>query len=343
MRFPNSSSPQTWRDHNQQGKDAYNAEQYELALQEYRTALHCTNPTPSNYDKQLLLSNIVACRLKLASPAHLEIALEEARQCVALNPEWAKAHVRLGNVYQALHQSNNACQAFQRALQLDPTNPTARAMLTQELRRGTRSTTGNTTAPQSSNPPTPPTSQTSFDGVDESRSLLDNLKCYMKRCTSWYSSQSDDVKALLKVCLGLLILYVAFGGRFGFGQPHRPGHQYNHYYQSDDPPKTKSTNSRKQSNTYTSNPPRYQNEYTDDHTSDPYFSNQSWTDYQIPYLFDGSLFSMIILASIAYAAHKMGISPFQVIWMLNMMQGGRRGGGFRTMGMGRAGFGRRRW
>ena len=57
-------------------------------------------------------------------------------QCIALNPNWSKAHIRLASAYIAQgDHSNDACQALQRALSLDPSNKVARQMLVNELRR----------------------------------------------------------------------------------------------------------------------------------------------------------------------------------------------------------------
>jgi tetratricopeptide (TPR) repeat protein len=330
-------STSSWTDYKNEGRDAYAAERYEAALEKYRAALYTTNPAPPpSYDRQILLSNIVACRLKLhhgrtadvsveggggstqhEHEHHLEFALDEARQCVRLNPEWAKGHVRLGSVYQAMnststrsnvntrgvgsshshnHHSNDACQSFQRALQLDPTNPTARAMLTQELRRGTPShapvpvppsaassnnnnsnptpspsappyptntnnnnntTTGQATGTSSSNDndhhhdprprpddiptssssstqqPRPSSSRTNnrVDDVDDTSSWSQRLHYQMLRTKMWYGQLSEDKKALMKIVLALLVLYVAFGGRFGLGSNHHPTDSF-HYSSS---------------------------------------------------------------------------------------------------------------
>lgn len=63
----------------------------------------------------------------------------------------------------------------------------------------------------------------------------------------------------------------------------------------------------------------------------------------MPNLFDGSLPSMLLLAAVAYVCRRNGLNPMQVLFFLNVMNGGRRGrmGMFGYGGMG--GFGPRRW
>jgi uncharacterized membrane protein YgcG len=205
-----------------------------------------------------------------------------------------------------------------------------------------------------------------------------------------YSQLSNDRKAFLKVAIVLLILYVAFGGRFGFEQRNNQdpskfddySHSYSnsHYpYQSESRTTSHSTSGNRRttassSGSSTNGNRRQSDDYNNNYEDDYDFyasqrrareqryngSRSSWSfsDFEIPYLFDGSLPSMLILAGIAYACHKMGVSPFQAIWLLNVMQGGRgrrvyrgdmgMGGGFGGGGFGRGymyrgGGGRRRW
>ena len=53
------------------------------------------------------------------------------------------------------------------------------------------------------------------DTIDDSIPLMDRLNMYQGRAVMWYQSRSDNGKALLKVLLAVVVLYVAFGGRFG--------------------------------------------------------------------------------------------------------------------------------
>ena len=248
MRFPSSPSrsggAKSWRELKNEGRDHFNNERYEEALSCYRTAL-ASNNCPQ-YDRQILLSNIVACRLHIGGTAQAEAALEDAHLCLAENPNWAKGHVRLASVYSALGRSNDACNALQRALQLDPSNQTARSMLTKELRRGTPSTTNsnntsggnatNTTQQQSTQqqPSAPPLpnedpqhdSRTTTHRPDDvvpppssldidDTSLTEMIKYQLSKLVHWYQCLNEDVKSLVTLFVALVALYVAFGGRFG--------------------------------------------------------------------------------------------------------------------------------
>jgi hypothetical protein len=53
--------------------------------------------------------------------------------------------------------------------------------------------------------------------LDDAISWHDRAQFYYNRTKSWYFAQSNDKKAVLKVCAFLVVLYVAFGGRFGVG------------------------------------------------------------------------------------------------------------------------------
>jgi hypothetical protein len=56
-------------------------------------------------------------------------------QCISLNDQWSKAHVRLASAYIALgNHSNDACLSLQRAISLDRNNKVARSMLVREMR-----------------------------------------------------------------------------------------------------------------------------------------------------------------------------------------------------------------
>jgi Tetratricopeptide repeat len=247
-------------------------------------------------------------------------------KCVALNESWAKGHVRLASAYIALgDHSNDACNALQRALSLDPGNTTARQMLMRELRR-------DRVAPT---PSAPPEEELDEPVIDDAISWSDRLKsCYMQAVV-WYHGQSDDVKNLIKVGLIFLGLYVAFGGRFGLGQlfsgnahPNRGnyerGNAYDRYY-------------GRGGNSYSSSQRSYEPEYE-------YRPRQERSQsYHFPNLFDGSPASMICLAVVGYLCHRHGINPFHAIFMLNIMngnRGGRRGMHWMPMyGMGGMGYG----
>merc|ERR1719469_528073 len=87
-------------------------------------------------EREILLSNIVACRLKIGGKDMAAAAVEDAKHCIRLNDKWAKGYVRLASSYIVLGgHSNDACNALQNAIRLDPTHSIARKMLVQQLRR----------------------------------------------------------------------------------------------------------------------------------------------------------------------------------------------------------------
>ena len=152
-------------------------------------------------------------------------------QCIAIQDKWAKGHVRLASAYMALGgHSNDACNALQRAVSLDPSNQTARQMLIQELKRR------DAPHQQQQQPPPPhhaPNANRAAaqDDVDERLSVKERIQLYWIRTVTWYHSQPEDVQTLLKVMAGIVVLYVMFGGRFGLeGFGSRPldgkGHAY---------------------------------------------------------------------------------------------------------------------
>jgi len=282
----------------------------------------------------------VACRLKIGGAVQAAAAVEEAKQCVALNESWAKGHVRLASAYIALgDHSNDACNSLQRAVSLDPGNTQARQMLMRELRRDhisarEASTTFATSSTTTPTPTAPPEDLLDEPTLEESLSWTDHLKFYYMQAVTYYQSQSEDRKNLIKVALVILALYVAFGGRFGLDQlfsgnhhenrgNYEAGNAYDRYYNRQQ--------SYGDSNSYSSNHRRaHESEYE-------YRPRQSSSQsFHFPNLFDGSPQSMICLAGIAYLCYRNGINPFQVIMMMNLMAGHRRGG--RGMGM-RRGFG----
>jgi len=427
-------------------------------------------------------------------------------KCVALNDRWAKGHVRLASAYIALGgHSNDACNALQKALQLDPRYPNARQLLIQELRRrqgnptttstSTPTTTSTSTTrfqeessipistpPQPSAPPedddidravsygpqpsapledeidndysngnpyttnpttttaTPPSGgsipgegrQGTFENpyreqpqqrqqphhergqqqqqqrqqqreearLDDEMTLIDSIFFYLQRIRVWYSSQSEDVRSLLLVLLGVFCMYIAFGGRFGLGgvlsghdQYHHHhqqrrgnynrGNAYDQFYDRQYGRASSTTNndnnmrasSSRQRDRYGYHPHESsswssQDSYQQSHNygdRDDYYSTRRNTDYQqrgrerrsssfwsslrIPNLLDGSLQSTAILAGIVYVCHRNGISPMQIMVLLNMIGhrghrrfrragplfGGYGGGGLFGRGMG--GFG----
>ena len=244
---PTRSTPTSWVDFKDLARRQYESGDYEAALRSYTSALNPELQCPAS-EKQIVLSNLIACRLKIGGEAQARAAVENAKQCVELNPQWAKGHVRLASAYIALGgHSNDACNSLQRALSIDPGNSLAREFLIKELRRdhahasraNSTASAGSTTSgsvnnnnnnnnnnsqhrEQDANPPRNH-NYNAADAVDESLSWQEWLQFHMARAKTWYQSQSDDVKTFCKIAMVVLVLYVAFGGRFGFEKPRTVG------------------------------------------------------------------------------------------------------------------------
>lgn len=341
MRYPfesyNHNAESSWLSHKNRGKELYERQQYAEALQEYQAALHPVREAPRQ-EQQIILSNIVACRLKLGDQA--EEAVKEAKQCVALNPSWAKGHVRLASAYVALGgHSNDACNELQTALRLDPGNTLARQMLMRELRRDHAAARPDPPVnPNYVPPPEQHQEQETVLEVDDSVSFTERIQFLVARVSLWYERQSSETKQWLKIALVLVALYVAFGGRFGFeyaSQQQRHGNYergnlYDQYRQ----------------NYYHQQQTQY---------SPPSYHRRSGTTQQFGGATTGyassyseassSLASMAMVLGAAYVCHRNGINPLHAMFMMNMMRGGggRRRGYGGMMGGGGFRFGRPRW
>jgi tetratricopeptide (TPR) repeat protein len=142
-----------WHVSRERGRSLFRQGDYVGALRSFQETLEngrlsrsSLSNSMSIQDEQYTLSNIIACRLSIGGFEHATMAVDEAKECIALNPRWSKAHVRLASAYLYLgvcegnnsshrnRYSNDACNSLQTALQHDPNNQTARQMLVQELR-----------------------------------------------------------------------------------------------------------------------------------------------------------------------------------------------------------------
>jgi hypothetical protein len=152
--------------------------------------------------------------------------------------------MRLASVYIALGEhdprhghSNDACQALQTVIRLDPSNSEARRMLMAEMRRSYASTTtpSSGTSTSSGGANNPNTSRTSsyedvdvdVDGTDATsnnsnypnirETFVDKVRRKLHNLRQQYDNLSDDGQSAVMVCAALLILYISLGGRFGLG------------------------------------------------------------------------------------------------------------------------------
>mmetsp|Transcript_8629 Transcript_8629/g.12903 ORF Transcript_8629/g.12903 Transcript_8629/m.12903 type:complete len:317 (+) Transcript_8629:392-1342(+) len=139
-----------------------------------------------------------------------------------------KGHIRLASVYIALGHSNDACQALQSAIGIEPSNSLARALLTNELRRDNRP---NDEPHSNDYIGTEYVELDAIDGeflvnrtinhsiADEHNgrgiSLMESMNRRLLLLRSWYRTSGENTKTCVQISCCILILYVAFGGRFG--------------------------------------------------------------------------------------------------------------------------------
>jgi len=344
MRNPFSSSTGSWQTHKNEGKQAYDSEDYERALRCYAAALNPELEAPRQ-EQQILLSNIVACRLKIGGQE--ELAVRDAKKCVEINPSWSKGHVRLASAYIALGgHSNDACNELQTALRLDSGNSTARDMLIRELRRDHSQASASPPPPQ--NPDFTDSAPTNNDAVDDSFSLTERFNFYVDGIKSWYASQPGSFRMLVKAVTVILVLYIVFGGRFGMERPavrgnYGSGNVYDRY-------RHRAQQSRYQAEG------RYDRYGDRHHHEDSYnYNYRQRNNYSAKSFSDGTIPWILMVGAVLYVCHLNGINPLQALFMMNMLGGRRRrgfyyGGGMGGFGMGGFGyggrrmrFGRRRW
>lgn len=99
-----------------EGNAAFKANEFQQAAVLYTEALSLDDT------QHALYSNRAACFLKLGRYSQ---ALEDAQKCTELNPTFAKGHFRLGLALQAENRPAEACAAFNRVLELEPSNKEA--------------------------------------------------------------------------------------------------------------------------------------------------------------------------------------------------------------------------
>ncbi|CAK1600586.1 unnamed protein product [Parnassius mnemosyne] len=90
---------------------------------DYSTAVkHYTEAIKRNPDDPKLYSNRAACYTKLAA---FDLGLKDCDQCCKLDPKFIKGWIRKGKILQGMQQASKALTAYQKALELDPSNAEA--------------------------------------------------------------------------------------------------------------------------------------------------------------------------------------------------------------------------
>ncbi|KAL0831627.1 hypothetical protein ABMA28_002401 [Loxostege sticticalis] len=83
---------------------------------------HYTEAIKRNPDDPKLYSNRAACYTKLAA---FDLGLKDCDQCCNLDPKFIKGWIRKGKILQGMQQHSKALSAYQKALELDPSNAEA--------------------------------------------------------------------------------------------------------------------------------------------------------------------------------------------------------------------------
>ncbi|XP_073949903.1 stress-induced phosphoprotein 1 [Choristoneura fumiferana] len=90
---------------------------------DYSTAVkHYTEAVKRNPDDPKLYSNRAACYTKLAA---FDLGLRDCDMCCKLDPKFIKGWIRKGKILQGMQQPSKALTAYQKALELDPSNAEA--------------------------------------------------------------------------------------------------------------------------------------------------------------------------------------------------------------------------
>lgn len=90
---------------------------------EYSTAIkHYTEAINRNPDEPKLYSNRAACYTKLAA---FDLGLKDCEKCTKLDDKFIKGWIRKGKILQGMQQQSKALTAYQKAMELDPSNQEA--------------------------------------------------------------------------------------------------------------------------------------------------------------------------------------------------------------------------
>lgn len=83
---------------------------------------HYSEAVMRNPDDPKYYSNRAACYTKLAA---FDLGLKDCEKCVEIDPKFIKGWIRKGKILQGMQQQGKALSAYQKALELDPSNSEA--------------------------------------------------------------------------------------------------------------------------------------------------------------------------------------------------------------------------
>ena len=83
---------------------------------------HYSEAIKKNANDAKYYSNRAACYTKLSS---FDLGLTDCKKCVEIDPKFIKGWIRQGKILEVTQQQAKALVAYQRALELDPSNAEA--------------------------------------------------------------------------------------------------------------------------------------------------------------------------------------------------------------------------
>ncbi len=98
------------------GNQKFKEGDYAAAVRHYSEAIKRNPDDPKYY------SNRAACYTKLAA---FDLGLKDCEKCVEIDPKFIKGWIRKGKILQGMQQQGKAITAYQKALDLDPSNAEA--------------------------------------------------------------------------------------------------------------------------------------------------------------------------------------------------------------------------
>ena len=108
--------PEKAEEEKELGNQKFKEGDYPAAIKHYTEAVKRNPDDPKYY------SNRAACYTKLAA---FNLGLKDCEKCVEIDPKFIKGWIRKGKILQGMQQQGKALNAYQKALELDPSNSEA--------------------------------------------------------------------------------------------------------------------------------------------------------------------------------------------------------------------------
>lgn len=108
--------PAVAEEEKEKGNEYFKKGEYSTAIKHYSEAIN------RNPDDPKLYSNRAACYTKLAA---FDLGLKDCETCVKLDDKFIKGWIRKGKILQGMQQPSKALSAYQKAMELDPSNAEA--------------------------------------------------------------------------------------------------------------------------------------------------------------------------------------------------------------------------